>query len=451
MLLRFLVNVQRLGLVRRAAHAILAAAVIGACVSGSAATSGADSLAKYRELAKKATSKNDFVQLVTQLEEFVRTDPRAKTPEMDYWLGRSYCGAGDPISGAEILRGLLRQRLDPQNVDAVKKQLSACEDISARDQKLSIPQFTGPHLHYDGGHYDKPFFTLPVEKRSVSESELSQRLFPIRELEAARVRLAGTVARNFTTAAIGRFVIAGQYMNSKEVESMGRGLEAYVQFYNREYEMPIPENVISIYDPGGVEDVIAYAAQFHGLSLPPDVWAYSMYEDLSVAVAGDGPQGYGHLKHELLHLMIRGSFDDCPPWLEEGLALAYTASAPDANGILAGWDSRIKDMRTHLRALPHLSELFAASWDDFNVLHGTELRTKEADQVAFIQAFARSFAVYLQDRNQLRAVYFAERNRSFGGSSGPYPGDGVVVEQTLHLDRAGIEADFADWLAKKVR
>jgi hypothetical protein len=406
----------------------------------------ADPVEECKALWRSASRPADYQQFLIKLQEIRGTSRLARTFELDYMTGTSLCRIGYPNDGMQILEYVLRADIPDATKAVVKHEIEVCaKAASAPQHPATIVIGLGPSIHGSGGHLDQALILQPIKARSVSETEIASRLFRIADASAAIAAMQERVGPDFHVVSTGRFVIAGQYLRREELIGIGQELEQYVQFYRSRYDMSVPDKIISIYAAGEVGQVDAWAAQQHGVILPPDIWDYSVYSDLSISAAIANREDIGPLAHELLHLMIRETFDDCPAWLEEGLARAYTTSNIGPGDITAGWDRHLHAL---VRSRPSLEELFKTDWRSFNV-RGENLHTPEADQVATIQALARCFILYLQDRNALRDVYFAVRNGRIGLVGASYTPDGRLVEGVLHKPVKDVESDFNTWLIHK--
>src|SRR5262249_43178862 len=104
-------------------------------------------------------------------------------------------------------------------------------------------------------------------------------------------------------------------------------IERFEALLRNQFQMNLPSYYVTIY---AVEDpslVRVFARELHGVNLSPGSVAYSVYDDLSM-VGAAGPEHCGSIAHELVHLMIRQSFGNSSPWLEEGLASEVAVASP---------------------------------------------------------------------------------------------------------------------------
>ena len=156
--------------------------------------------------------------------------------------------------------------------------------------------------------------------------------------------------------------------------------------------------------------------------------------------------------HELFHLGVRASFGDIPSWLDESIASLYETSV-EAQGQYFGapnWRGEVVRQMgwgRHFR----LRELVGSVAEDrVRGAHSGADRLEavaQNDEAAYDAAVGRYFALYLQERGQLPAVYNLFRERPAWVSEMPAVEASVrLVEAATGKQAQALEADFLAWL-----
>ncbi len=235
-------------------------------------------------------------------------------------------------------------------------------------------------------------------------------------------------------------------------------LEDFLAYLQREYGVPEPDQFITVYALPHNRDLVRFALGFHGLAVSPVAAGYVFPADRSVVGVATGTR-IGTLHHELLHLLVRSHFGDIPLWLDEGLASLYEAARWHCGGLLGGQNWRGKVLRDLWSLRPSVAELVTNRWSfDTAELAASALTTApddparapavaQAERLAARMAMARYFALYLQERGQLPALYRALRERPLGSEQGAPVGSAVaaLVERVLGQPLAAVDQAFATW------
>lgn len=132
------------------------------------------------------------------------------------------------------------------------------------------------------------------------------------------------------------------------------------------------------------------------------------FRDEQFAVAVIPGAAVGTLFHELFHLVVRSTFADIPQWLDEGVAALYEVSEIDGADVLGvrNWRGPVLlDLwsRRHL-----LREVIGADWFVSDTPGGQFCSAgapPSSRAVAAQFAVARYFALYLQEKGKLAAVF----------------------------------------------
>lgn len=293
-----------------------------------------------------------------------------------------------------------------------------------------------------------------------------------RQLGGRRIYLSKDVYRGqYAIAHTAHFLVVGP-RSEEFLGKAGLELEAYLRFYQQAYGMRAPTQFLTVYvalDAGQLRDI---ARVQHGIQLAAGAIGYSFQNDLSMAAIMPF-DGQGTAKHELFHLLCRSDFGDIPPWLDEGMAALYEVSARTDAGIkgLPNWRGRVlyafsRKPDSGQRWAPGgqpadsgftlpVRQLIALPWDRFDgnaemlttnsVRSPASYRRSTLQQQAYTYAVARYFALFLQDKGALPAVYQAFRQRD-PDLSAPSGRSEDLLAATLHQPLPEIEQQFNQWL-----
>lgn len=374
----------------------------------------------------------------------------ATSLEADYWLGTSECKLGDP-EGAQILTRLREDNeLSPPYERAVISAISICSSLNKpHPERIPVVQNGTVALagvRDNGGHTDTVFprmFNDPMSaKTSLKGGALAPTLFSIDDAQDAVKLVKRILGSNTRANGFGRFLfVAGpdsEFAGDPETASM---LEEYVQILTSRFKILVPDKLITIYSVGDLQEIASLARELYGYDLPLDANSCSSAQTLSVISLED--KRHGIVKHELFHLLSESSFEDCPFWLEEGIALTYNESTIS--------DGRIVQLRNKVLGLspeeweirPSLRDVLTMSWQNAAMT----IKAKDNSRRSFVlHSYVLDFVNYLQSKGKLEAVYFAMRYDRFDPLSGRFRGDPEIVEQVLGMKLPDIERDFGEWL-----
>lgn len=268
-------------------------------------------------------------------------------------------------------------------------------------------------------------------------------------------------------------------INPKEVAT---NMEKVVNFYKSAYEMATPDEYIVVYLVQDYKNVQPYIQKlyFNKISFNPLGFS-NFYDNSMVAWIYDGSM-VGTLKHELVHLLIRSSFNFVPDWFEEGLASLYEESVFDTSSHLQGKDNWRGILLKKTTLNYGLSDLFANREVNFNTYDLIALREKykqqigkgsyneewlrdlyrdhrlELDEVltAFFKnraalykdALARYFLLYLQDSKKLDKMYQAllQRDKSVMNVARYQTLESVTLKVCEKSSISDLQMDFSGWL-----
>jgi hypothetical protein len=381
-----------------------------------------------------------------------RKQPFGRKWQVDYMIGTSQCHGSRHLSqGAAYLSNVLVYKQVPDLArSAAEAEIQFClKNTSGGAQPPSfdlIPvsgQVTDPATVSGKGGYNflssrsaitsaKPALTpVPV-------TDLKKRVFARGQegsaLTAAKQRLGGNAK---ALAAYG-FVVSCSGFCAFPLAEVPECLHRFEAPMRNEFDVVIPDSVVTVYIAADLQDVPGLAEKLHGVTLPLGTLAYSVLEDLSIVGIYAG--GCGSLAHELMHLAIRNNFGDSPAWLEEGLASEIAVSRPQPHGFQFGTSWRDTTLKKLWNTRPTLSQLLAMNWSDFAARDAAAL-----DRVAAIHAMAAAFIRYLDTQQKLRSIYVGIRDGRFPVDGGPPVSDISIVERELGKNVNAIDAEFAAW------
>lgn len=387
-----------------------------------------------------------------------RNRPDGKTWQINYMLGSSYCRIpGQQEKGRAVLRRVLAAYGLPDGARSSAEQaISNCGRMPMTGAQTPSFDFvtasgqTGSILRGKGGYEvdtRENSASNKVQPSSISAGDLRKRRFNLGDEPAALNAAMARVDDGFRGAVRDGFVVVSH--GEMPAELTGDCLARYRPALMAQFEMQPPDELITVYVVHE-DELSSYAARLHGVVLPFGTVAYSIYEDLSI-VGIAAYEACGSLAHELVHLSIRRSFGDCPPWLEEGIASEVAVSSPSPSGFHfpASWRDDV--LHRHWQARPSISQLLDYTWADLGISSAglnslssvNTSRTSDVTRVATIHAFAASFVRFLQDRKVLGLVYIAIRD---GMSSSNFVlSDQQILERTFKKSIGQIDSDFVQW------
>lgn len=380
-----------------------------------------------------------------------RNQPGGRTWQVDYMLGTSECHvSGKEKKGEAVLNYVLENYHLPDNArDAATKAIDYCQHRGSAAQQeppfLYVPiagQMTnGPLVAGKGGYMvssGSALTTVKLERSPVAITELQKRVYSLKEPEQALKAATARIPGSRGAVKDGFVVVCTGYCDFSP-ERVGECLESYRSPLLSEFDMAIPQSLVTVYVASDTRKVGEYASQLHGISLPLGTVAYSVYEDLSiVGIASES--ACGSLAHELVHLSIREKFGDSPPWLEEGLASEVAVSYPAGRQLKFGASWRDDTLKKEWPFRPTVEKLLAANWNAYSANDRASVAP-----VASLHAMAAAFIRYLDARKKLEPVYFAMRDKRFPEGADAPRSDTSILQEQLGMNLAQIDADFVKW------
>jgi len=388
-----------------------------------------------------------------------------RTWEIEYLIGSLNCQFRNTReSGRKLLEDALQNSRGLNNAgeEEIRGQIAACiaptpapTANGMRDNHSSIPRdiadanthFQNPGVHGDmkSGYdvedeYEPAFAISPMPasellKRRVSVSD------PQRALSSALSSLpagaTGVIVKNLAVTTVG----------SRQSAAIGIGkcLQRYMPPLNEQFHIVPSAFMVTIYTANSTWQVHEFAGRLHGLHLPEGAVAYSVPEDMSLTAMGSTKR-CGSMAHELVHLLIKGSFPVSPAWLEEGLASEIAVAEPRSDHFTFSWSWR-DDSLTHIFKLrPSVAGLLETPWMQFAAADRSDI-----GRAAAVQAMAAVFIRFLDSKRILPSVYFAVRDQHFSPDLSKYRSYREILTGTLGKDIDQIDADFVNWFAEESR
>ena len=146
--------------------------------------------------------------------------------------------------------------------------------------------------------------------------------------------------------------------------------------------------------------------------------------------------GNGSLAHELTHALSHADCEELPEWFDEGLGALHEEAAFAANGQrligLPNWRCTLTRQAAQSGQLPTLHSL-------------TNPTTFRSADVGLNYAVARSFCLFLQERQVLKKYYQELRNRSVTDAEGITTLCRVLEMKTV----SQVERQFATWVKRR--
>jgi hypothetical protein len=398
-----------------------------------------------------------------------RGQPYGRTAEVDYMLGTSACRIqGRRAWGANVLNYIqYAYPLTTASRAQVAGEYKLCRDSgalprvsNATDLQLGRMVAAGAtargKLYYMPGPSGQPAAAYPAFRvQEIPPADLLAREVTLGQPERVAAALAAAVPTGARTRVIGRFAFvtaAGQ--TDAQLAQLADTLEAYVRFLGRAYGLKPPDRYVTLYLLPDIDTVQKVALKAHGLNVSPSTLGYAYPDDLSVVAMIHGAQA-GTLLHELFHLLVRQSFGDVPQWLDEGVASLYEVSARQGDAFRGQPNWRGRVLIEFRYEAPKLSALVASPWFGFDRADPGDpqnwSRDDAAQTVAAYLATARYFALFLQERGRLNAVYDAFRGRDPGEAADPGLQSVRLVERALGKPIEGVQAEYDAWLPQALK
>lgn len=379
--------------------------------------------------------------------EVIRKQPYGKALEVYYMGGTSLCRMPNSADqGVKYMQWIMdRFQLSATDRTTVRKELHSCQDNAAATTVPVTIAFNTPRASSGGS--TKMFYyvsdnnalkSVPVEIiKPMAWEEFAKRLFPASQRAQARDAIARLAGPKAAVEASKYFIVASGFHSAQNLRSIGQQLDSVYEFFLKEYNMPAPESLISVYAVRDAQAMSTLSAALHGIRLSPQSIGYSYRDDMSMVGIVPDIQ-IGTLQHELFHLMVRNDFGDVPPWLDEGMAALYEVSAVTDGRIIGvpNWRGRVlHDLGSKQ---PTVEQMIKMNWFDFS---GGD-KDFDTERQAVIHAKARYFILYLQNKSKLGDVYQAFRLQPIGGDSVE------LLKTVLKKDLGGVEKDFQSWFQK---
>ncbi len=374
-----------------------------------------------------------------------------RTWQIDYMIGTSQChGSHRPGTGLWYLQTVLSYKQVPDSArQAVAQESRYCQ--SGGEAKADEPSFvlvpvTGQMtsaaiVSGKGGYTTIPtkaeLTTTKAKITPVPVADLEKRVFARGQEEQALTAATARLGPKARGVAANGFVVV--CAGCEVLDQVPRCLQKYVPPLRSEFDMFLPESLVTVYIPAqDIHEIVRYAKTLHGVELPLGTFAYSVLEDLSIV--GIYGEGCGTLAHELVHLAIRTNFGDSPAWLEEGLASEIAVSGPGPTAFRFGKSWRDNTLRNRWTARPTVEQLLAATWAEFAATDAAAL-----NRVAALHAMAAVFVRYLDAKQKLTPVYFAIRDGRVPSNSEEPRTDAAILTEQFGMNLNQIDADFVKW------
>ena len=208
--------------------------------------------------------------------------------------------------------------------------------------------------------------------------------------------------------------------------------------------MSLPTGVITVYVMPTVEEVARAAVELHGAQLPMGTVAYSVYDDQSIVGTGS-QQLCGSLAHELVHLMIRGTFGNSPAWLEEGIASEVAVGTPLAKQVRFAPSWRDDMLKAQWNLRPTVKELISSGWPAFAARKQVDMQ-----KVAATHAMAAAFVRYLDAKQMLGDTYRACRDRHLAPDLTVARSYADILQDVTGMTPGALDKDFVKWFTGNV-
>ncbi len=383
----------------------------------------------------------------------IRKKPYGKIWKIDYFISKALCASGYSDEAKKAFNYTLsayKGNLDTKQFDFLMNERDAClTSVSSSSipptvisNMISVNTFASVsgkmgyvvNCHSEAGAFDAD--------TAFNAEELEGRLFDLRDSVKAVGYYRSLLGSGYNIRSGGRYIfIVPKTKVLLDVSKVTQNLENAYNFYAENYEIRKPDKLIAVYLLGNEETLKLVAKKVHGMNLPARNIGYSCLADLSL-LGTSSLYTIGTIYHELFHLMVRTDVGDIPGWLDEGVACLYETSEWE-NGILKG---KVFQWRTEIfkgLMLPRLHSLLENNWDEFSIAPGVS-----ACDVALNYALAKHFAIYLQEKDMLRKVVtaFKERKNVLVDISFRNETDIELLEKALNKSLKDIQADFDEWM-----
>jgi hypothetical protein len=412
------------------------------------------------ELGKAEWQQKRYASAVAHLLR-ARAMPNGKTPETDYMLGVAGCKIpGREAWGQRYLNWALKTySLDPPSHKLVAQELDRCKRgvaSSSPDTGISEivaaqapPGASGSGKVMDLG--EKLIASRPARQlRKLTSDEVAERRVPVGNSEAV-VAMVKKVSGLGNVAVCDDLVVATDLSSSSETMQRVCGeLLHFRRFLRRYYALTPPAVYTVVYLIDDRRKMSSLAESVHKLQLDRRTLGYTVHDDSSVVTLAPA-LGLGTAQHELFHLLARVDFGDIPQWFDEGIAAVYEVSRRCGDSYYGVTNWRAKVMKDFGAA--DVRTLVLATWYPFDepAEHGGEGPSPSARRYAQDMATARYFAIYLQEKRQLGAVFAGLRDRDPASTGDPGEAAVALLERVLEKPMPAIQQDFEAWYQKSGR
>lgn len=394
-----------------------------------------------------------------------RYAPYGRTAHVDYMLGTASCRIPFYRSwGADLLQHILkRYPLSPNDRRVVSYELNLCRGASAlpavsgASLQVGVTGIAGAWGRGKGGYHlntktpNSVFQAVSIEP--VDEAILQQRLIPVGAEARMREALGAVAPPGAAIFVQGRYAFVTTASHSKkQINSIAKRLDLYLDFLEREYQLQLPDNYLTLYLVRSNNELKWQAKRLHNIEVSRNTIGYAYHGDQSTIAIIPGTR-IGTLFHEIFHLVVRTSFGDIPQWLDEGLASLYEVSAFTGKKLagVPNWRGPVLHKLWDKR--PLIETLIRAEWFTGDAVAAAEGGdTKEATTVtpetmAVHFAAQRYLMLYLQERGRLGAVFQAVR--ALPPDAPPDPGSAAVNAVVRHAGPISfLQRDFDAWFLR---
>lgn len=279
--------------------------------------------------------------------------------------------------------------------------------------------------------------------------QLSERLFSFEKVNDALEYYKKLLGNGYSINISGHFILITKSKtgtNKAGIQSVVKNLEKSYSFFTDSLDMRSPDKLIAVYlleDQTSLTDV---SRRVHGFNLPKENIGYSCLADLSI-LGTSKISSIGTLYHELFHLIVRADIGDIPGWLDEGVAALFETSTWHGNvlkGDVYNWRGFVINEYSKTKRSKSLHSLFNSNWENFKVESGSDVC-----DVAVNYAYAKHFAIYLQERHLLKNILklFKNRRSVFIDTTYENESSQEIVEKLFNTNIFVINRQFQDWLA----
>lgn len=394
-----------------------------------------------------------------------RSRQQLRSAQLDYMIGTGGCRTpGRRSWGMSYLAwALYRYSLSPASRALVLRERELCRSgatlpVLTSTVATAALQTTAGSWAQGKMYYlrdaDEPVATYSARTLgTLDPAAVAKRLVQIGDAAGIAAALAPVAPAGARIHVVSRYAFvtkAGQ--SDDQMAAIAARLDAYLAFLDRTYGIRLPPYYLALYLVPDQADLRAVARDLHKLDVSPATIGYTFRDDQS-AVALIPGTAIGTLFHELFHLVVRSTFGDIPQWLDEGIAALYEVSEINGGNVQGVRNWRGPVLLDLWSRRPPLRDVIAADWyvsdtpsEQFNSA-GAPPSSKE---VAAQFAVARYFALYLQDKGKLGAVFARVKALEPDESVTPAAAAlGAVTAEMGPLD--ALQTDFDRWFLETER